>query len=224
MLRALCLAIAVLMGLSASLMADKRPASSLDEELLESLDSELLEGLETVPVDEGDDAGAAADVASGEEDAFTRISRQMREVERMLVRTEAAGRTSKAQRQIVSEMEKLIDELEQQCQKCKGGVSSGSKSQQTAKREKVEQPSSQKASDGEHDANNPAQDATERLGKDEVRKADMDQMQGLLKDIWGQLPEKARDQMLQSSPEQFLPKYELLIEDYYKRLAERQSK
>jgi hypothetical protein len=29
--------------------------------------------------------------------------------------------------------------------------------------------------------------------------------------------------MLQSSPVQFLPKYELLIEDYYRKLAEKQQ-
>ena len=52
----------------------------------------------------------------------------------------------------------------------------------------------------------------------------MDQMKGLLKDLWGQLPLRDREQMLQSSPEQFLPKYELLIEKYYKRLADQQKK
>jgi hypothetical protein len=55
-----------------------------------------------------------------------------------------------------------------------------------------------------------------------LQRADAQQMQGLLKDLWGQLPEKAREQMLQTSPEQFLPKYELMIEQYFKRLAEEQ--
>ena len=44
----------------------------------------------------------------------------------------------------------------------------------------------------------------------------------MMKDVWGQLPERAREQMLQSPPEKFLPKYELLIEKYYQRLAEEQ--
>jgi len=48
-------------------------------------------------------------------------------------------------------------------------------------------------------------------------------MHELMKDVWGQLPQHDREQMSQSAPEQFLPKYELLIEKYYKRLAEQQK-
>ena len=44
-----------------------------------------------------------------------------------------------------------------------------------------------------------------------------------MKDSWGHLPAKTREQMLQNSPERFLPQYELMIEKYYKRLAEEQS-
>ena len=48
----------------------------------------------------------------------------------------------------------------------------------------------------------------------------MREMHDLMKDVWGQLPVHDREQMRQDAPEQFLPKYELLIEKYYKRLAE----
>jgi hypothetical protein len=51
----------------------------------------------------------------------------------------------------------------------------------------------------------------------------MAQMNDLLKDVWGQLPERMRQQMMQSSVEEFLPKYELLIEDYFKALSNRQT-
>lgn len=204
--------------------------SKLDEELMESLDSELLEGLETIPADEAAEPAAepgkeqSPDIATSDEDDFTRISKRMHEAERLIPQTESARTTRKLQKEIVSDLDKLIAQLEQQCKKCQGGASSGGKpsGQQTAKRENVKQPS-QKPGDGEHDARNPARDSTQKLGKDEARKADMEQMKGLLKDLWGQLPAKAREQMLQSSPEEFLPKYELLIEDYYRRLAEKQE-
>jgi hypothetical protein len=42
--------------------------------------------------------------------------------------------------------------------------------------------------------------------------------------VWGQLPEKEREQMLQNSIDQFLPKYELMIEAYFKSLVERQER
>jgi hypothetical protein len=38
--------------------------------------------------------------------------------------------------------------------------------------------------------------------------------------LWGHLPERQREQMLQSFSDEFLPKYELEIEQYYRRLSE----
>jgi len=43
----------------------------------------------------------------------------------------------------------------------------------------------------------------------------------MVRQVWGDLPQHQREQMLQlQPPEEFLPKYELLIEEYFKRLAE----
>jgi hypothetical protein len=48
----------------------------------------------------------------------------------------------------------------------------------------------------------------------------MAQMQELLKDLWGHLPERVREQLLQAPTDEFLPKYQLEIEKYFRRLAE----
>ena len=53
---------------------------------------------------------------------------------------------------------------------------------------------------------------------------DLARLQQILKQLWGHLPPKLRDQMQSSSIEEFLPKYEKLIEEYYTRLAEEGSK
>ena len=45
----------------------------------------------------------------------------------------------------------------------------------------------------------------------------------MVKDLWGHLPERSREQMLQSFSDEFLPKYELEIEQYYRRLSEEQG-
>ena len=43
----------------------------------------------------------------------------------------------------------------------------------------------------------------------------------LLRRVWGDLPERQRNEILQlQPPEEFLPKYELQIEAYFKRLSE----
>ena len=45
----------------------------------------------------------------------------------------------------------------------------------------------------------------------------------MVKALWGHLPERSREQMLQSFSDEFLPKYELEIEQYYRRLSEEQG-
>ena len=45
----------------------------------------------------------------------------------------------------------------------------------------------------------------------------------MVKALWGQLPERSREQMLQSFSNELLPKYELEIEQYYRRWSEEQS-
>ena len=134
-------------------------------------------------------------------------------------------RPNKLQKEIVTDLEKLIAELEKQCQKCQGG--SMLQQQVCSRRPSANRSSSPRKRRATVSTmrKKPAKDSTERLGKDEARKAALEKMKSLLKeDIWGELPPKDREQMLQLSPEQFLPKYELLIEEYYKRLAEQTEK
>jgi hypothetical protein len=45
-----------------------------------------------------------------------------------------------------------------------------------------------------------------------------------MKRLWGGLPERARQQMLQTPVEEFPPKYEEQIEQYFRRLAEEKGK
>lgn len=173
----------------------------------EGLDQQLLDGLM-----EGEDLGES-------EDPLMRIGRQMRQAGGLIGQTKSGGPTQELQKRIVTDLEKLIQQARQQQQQ----QSSSSSQQKTARREQVKQ-SQPSSSPGNRDASNePAKDSTEKLGKSDVRKPDMGQMNDLIKDIWGQLPERQREQMMQSSMDQFLPKYELLIEEYFKALVERQK-
>jgi hypothetical protein len=220
---------AIVGSLSAAPPADEKP--SLDEQLLKDLDNELLEGLDDLPKPKpakpADDAGkttadepAGEDIGQGpEDDPLARVARQMRQVERLIPTPQEAPQTTKTQKQIVSSLEELIKQMEKQCQK--SGSSSGSKprQQQTAQRDSIQQP---KPGDGNKPSDKPSRESAKRRGPDELRPADLPELRNLMKDVWGQLPAKARDQMLQSPPEKFLPKYELLIEKYYQRLADEQ--
>ena len=44
-------------------------------------------------------------------------------------------------------------------------------------------------------------------------------MRSLMNNLWGELPAGAREQMQQTPMEDFIPKYQDLIEDYYRDLS-----
>ena len=52
----------------------------------------------------------------------------------------------------------------------------------------------------------------------------MTRMRKVMEELWGELPPRQRQQMLQLPVEEFLPKYELLIEEYFRRLAEEKER
>ena len=180
------------------------------------LDEDLLRNLE------GGEDRAAGDAESN--DPLVRLNRQMRQAEELLRARKSDDPTQKLQDKIVSELEELIKQLQQQQQQQQQSSSSSSskKQQQTAKRESVSQPQQQKGS-GAKPNPKPARDSSNRVGKAEVKKADPGKLSDLIKDIWGELPARLRQQMMQSSAEQFVPKYELQIEEYFKTLSEKKQ-
>jgi hypothetical protein len=227
-----------------------RAASSLDQELLKDLDNELLDGAQNLPAGKkppaadkarsqqelgeaakpgsekppADDEKIGEDIGEGPEDPLARIGQQMRKVEQLIERQKSANLTEPLREQIVQELAQLIAQIEKQQQQQQASSSSKAKqSQSVAQRDGVKQSKQPGAKPGSGQANQPARDSTDRLGRNETQRPDMDQMKGMMKDLWGQLPAHAREQMLQTSPEQFVPRYELLIEKYYKRLAEQQK-
>lgn len=230
----------VLIGSASCLLyaQDKSSAKSLDEQLLEGLDSELLPAASkktSAPsvekkADEprakpSGDAGLdqklldeieGEDIELGKQpiDPLTRIGKTMRQVETLIDRHDTSSRTQDMQKQIVRDLELLLEQTKKQCQ---GGQSkpSASPSQQAAKPANGNKPS-----EGEP-SSKPARDSTDRLAKAGKTDAEDDKdMDALVKQVWGHLPEKVRDQMQNVGVENFLPKYEKLIEDYYRRLAE----
>jgi hypothetical protein len=190
----------------------------------QSDDEQSTKGDKPAADDAHEEAIEGEDIGGKPEEPLMRIGQQMRTVERLIERQTAGAKAEQLQEQIVADLTELIKKLEEQSQNSQS--SSDSKPQtprQTASRDQVKQPQVGSGNPNGQGNNQPAKESSERLGKNDVQRPDMNAVQGLMKDIWGQLPAHAREQMLQSSPERFLPKYELLIEKYYKRLAEEQK-
>jgi hypothetical protein len=225
--------------------ADKSGATSggksLDDQLLDDLDSELLPTTKKVaPAAKPGDAaepGATKPKPSGldeklleeidgediglgpEPDPLTRVGRNMRKSQSLITEHDTSKRTQELQKRILADLDELLQQTRKQCQ---GGGSNKPPSQ--ASKPASGSPMGNKPAEGDP-ANKPSRDSTDRLAK--AGKTDVEDQQDLdelVKQVWGHLPDKVRSQMQNVSAENFLPKYEKLIEEYYRRLAEEQSR
>ncbi|MBX9789862.1 MAG: hypothetical protein K2Y37_13175 [Pirellulales bacterium] len=183
---------------------DKPSADSLDD----SLDDELLR-----------DLGPAEGETDEADDPLVRIGRKMQEVERLIAQLEPGEPTQKLQRDIVTEIDELLKEARRQRSQQQ---SSANKQRQQSRRDQADQPQQQEPAGGQPDegGNDPARDSTARLRPEATAEPDIGQMQDLLRELWGHLPEHERQQVINSTIEKFVPKYESLIKEYFKRLSE----
>jgi hypothetical protein len=203
----------------------KPPARRADDALLKELEADLLGDLpaakKTTPGKAGDgkpspeeqrlrdDLKAGEDLGSAPEDPLLRIGRQMRTVEERIAQKDTSDQTQSAQGEIIDELKKLIEQAKKQG----GGGNKSASGRGTGKGG---------PGDGQVQPGAP-QESTDRVGKPQTEATETANVRDLLQRIWGHLPEKRLDEMRNALSDQFLPKYEKLIEEYYKRLAEERS-
>lgn len=162
--------------------------------------------------------GAGEDLGQAAEAPLVTIGRRMRLAERLIGRQVTSEQTQRVQQQIIQDLDRLIEELKKQSQSGQAGAPSPPKP--GAKPE-----GKSRAGSGENTgASQPAKESTDRIEGTASDREELARRQLLLKQIWGHLPSKIRDQLQSASIEEFLPKYERLIEAYYSRLAEEESR
>jgi hypothetical protein len=127
-----------------------------------------------------------------------------------MARQDTSDDTQQLQQQISEQIQRLIDQAQQQQQKQGKGSPGGGKQGS---------PSPSAGGDPTPAEGTQSTNRIERGSKEEIETVDVKDM---LRRVWGHLPEKVREQMQNSIDEQFLPQYETLIEQYYRRLAEQQ--
>lgn len=211
------LSIVVLMLLATTAYADDdtTPANDLDsiESLLEGLPddstSKPKEPVEQPTRQPGEDIGVAP--ADG---SLAGIGRQMEQVKSRIDSGDTADETQFMQKQIVSDLDALLDILNKKCQ---GGQCKNPSSKPSAK--PGSKPKAGSNPGGK--SNNPdAQKSEEGIRKgEEATESDADP-NTVVRQAWGHLPERLREQVQAAAFERFLPEYESLIEAYYERLAE----
>jgi hypothetical protein len=142
-----------------------------------------------------------------QQDPFAIIAQKMQRSQNALTQGDSSEKTQKIQADIMLDLDKLLDQAKKQ--QCSGGncnkPGSGNKPGNSAGNSN--KPGQGKGTSGE------AKDSTPEK-----------ELASQLKEIWGHLPPKVRESMQNVSMDSFLPKYQTLIEEYYKKLAEQPTK
>lgn len=155
---------------------------------------------------------------------FVRVRQSMRNAQSVLAQPGSGNQSgtiklaNRVQQGVVSELDQLIASLSKQCQ-CQGGQCD--KPPQPNANSQPKPGSKPGAATAKSQA--PARDSTDRLNNTAAQPVDKGNVDETVKKLWGNLPERSRDQMLQSFSDEFLPQYQLEIEQYYRRLSEEQG-
>jgi hypothetical protein len=143
---------------------------------------------------------------------LVRARQGMQQAGAMLAEQGELASVQATQRQVVSQLDELINQL---CKQCQGGNCPPGQQPKTGQMKAGGQASPKPGTPSVGQNNpaaeppRPAADAADATARDEM-----------VKRLWGHLPERTRDQMRQSFSNEFLPKYELELEKYYRRLGE----
>jgi hypothetical protein len=150
---------------------------------------------------------------------LARISNRMSHAQRLIAAQTTDGETRKVQDAIVADLDALIEELSKQCKKCGGGqCDKPGQQQQTA--QSAPKPGEGKKSGVGSSAQASAQQSQAPGGGGKAPNLRELSDEELVKRLWGQLPQHMRQQLLQSSADEFLPKYRAELEEYFRKLSE----
>jgi hypothetical protein len=156
---------------------------------------------------EGADLGAGQGGA-GSKDWLKLVKDRMRQAESVLAARNASGSASSAQQEAVSELDAMIAKLQKQCENCGGQCNKPPGPPQN----KPPKPGGKKGS-------KPGETSAVAATKP-APPVDKAAVGNLVKDLWGRLPERQREELLQPLSEEFLPEYAADIEEYFRVLAE----
>jgi hypothetical protein len=160
--------------------------------------------------------------------SLSRVQHGMQNAQALLAKPGADAKDGTArlagpvQQEVLSDLDKLIAELSKQCQCCNGQCQGGGKDSQKPGQNSQSNKSG-KPGTASGRGKTAARDSTDRLDSTTAKPVDKGAVDEMVKALWGHLPARNREQMLQSFSNEFLPKYELEIEQYYRRLSEEES-
>lgn len=159
-------------------------------------------------IESNDESIGAGQGGGAAEFHLWRVITGMRRAESALATADVSGHASATQQEVIAGLDVILTRLQKQCDQCCGG---GLK-QSSAHRSPSKPARKPGVKPGETAATTPAVATARPVSRQAISK--------LVLDVWGQLPERQREEMLQPLSEEFLPQYAEEIEAYFAAFAE----
>lgn len=178
-------------------------------------DADLRRSLE----DRGEDIGAEQPM-----NPLIEIGERMKKVRERLAAGDVSPETQAEEEQIIAQIAKMMEQAQQQKKKQPSGGNSKTPSKPQPKPGDMGQkPGPMGEGDPNTESKKPAEESTNRLGTAKNEASGGVPREVLVKRAWGHLPPRLRERLINTPLDRFLPEYEQLIEDYFRRLAEERS-
>ncbi len=159
-----------------------------------------------------------------------RISRNLQQSEDRLARKDASDGTQLLQKDIVSDLDRLMElmrrqqqQQQQQSSRSSAGQKGRRQSARNQGRRQNQRTSAASAGQQQNQSRGQQRSSSTPAGGGNSR-GGMSKIADLYKDIWGHLPETMRQEMDEYAREQFMPKYSDLLKQYYATIAEKGRK
>jgi len=176
-------------------------------------DADLRRSLEE---DRGEDFGAEKP-----SNPLIEIGERMQKVRERLAAGDASKEVQAEEQAIIEQIGKLMEQAQQQQKKqSKSPNSTPSTKPQPKPGDMGKEPAPAGEGDPNTTSKKPADDSTERVGAAKSDAGGTVPREVLVKKAWGHLPPRLRERLINTPVDRFLPEYEQLIEDYFRRLAE----
>ena len=164
------------------------------------------------------------------DDPLERVISQMRVAEERISQRDTGAETQSLQRNIVDDLDKLIEIAQQQSRQQRSSPNQQQQQQddssQQSKQEQSQQPQpsqQQGATSAQgvtQQQNDQAEQSTQRDDQADEIEIDLQTRNRLITEFWGHLPPAIRQRLLNIREEKDLPKYSDLVRQYFEALAE----
>ena len=199
----------------------KMPPKSLEDELFQGLD-QLPAAERKRPRESAQDQGPEVDrdrqrrLTQGEDlgqqsekNSWLRIGTSMKNVQGRLAVGDLGRETQQLQKMISQDLSGLMKQFRQQSSGSSFRPGTGAAA--SAGIQDSDDPSA---------SSKPATDSSQRVGQGNAGAVEAGEATATIEELWGYLPARIQTQLRGAAADQFLPKYERLLEAFYRRLAE----